>query len=88
MLLVGFDVEDGETKFGGAADEVETDLLAGAPGWWAEIVRTRHPGAFLDGAESDPITLVCGWDGKNWTKAIGAPDATLVAQCLELDEDA
>ena len=90
-LLVGCDVEDTETFFGadvqtfGADDE--TDLLAAVPEWWADLVRTRHAGAFTTGAGFDPITVVCGWDGRQWAKAIGAPDPALLYHFLESDED-
>jgi hypothetical protein len=86
-LLVGCDVEDTETFFGAAvshfAAEDETDLLAGVPGWWADLVRTRHPGAFSTGTGFDPVNIVCGWDGRRWTKAIGAPDPVLLYYFLE-----
>ncbi|HEY5784593.1 MAG TPA: hypothetical protein VIT65_07445 [Microlunatus sp.] len=89
-LLVGCDVEDTETRFGAAVSRFgahdETDLLAGAPEWWAELVRTRHPGAFSTDAGFDPITIVCGWDGHHWTKAIGAPDPGLLYDYLEPDD--
>jgi hypothetical protein len=90
-LLVGFDVEDTETRFAAAvtwlAANDETDLLAGVPEWWADLVRTRHAGAFSTDTGYDPITLVCGWDGRQWTKAIGAPDPALLYYFLEPDED-
>ena len=91
-LLVGCDVEDTETFFGAAvarfgADD-ETDLLAAVPEWWAEVVRTRHAGAFTTDTGFDPINVVCGWDGRGWTKAIGAPGPALLYHFLEPDEDA
>jgi hypothetical protein len=91
-LLVGCDVEDTETFFGAAvprfgADE-ETDLLAAVPEWWADLVRSRHSGAFSTDTGFDPINVVCGWDGRQWTKAIGAPDPVLLYHFLEPDEDA
>jgi hypothetical protein len=92
-LLVGNDVEDTETFFAAAVTwsgvEDETDLLAGVPDWWADLVRTRHAGAFsTDAGSYDPINIVCGWDGRGWTKAIGAPDPVLLYHFLEPDEDA
>ena len=91
-LLVGFDVEDTETFFGAAvsrfAADNETDLLAGVPEWWADLVRTRHAGAFSTDAGYDPVNIVCGWDGRQWTKAIGAPDPVLLYQFIESEEDA
>lgn len=91
-LLVGCDVEDTETFFGAAVQyfdaEDETDLLAAVPGWWTDLVRTRHAGAFTTDTGFDPITIVCGWDGRQWTKAIGAPDPLLLYHFLEPDEDA
>lgn len=91
-LLVGCDVEDTETFFAAAvsfftADD-ETDLLAAVPEWWTDLVRTRHPGAFSTDAGFDPITIVCGWDGRGWTKAVGAPDPVLLHHFLEPDDDA
>jgi hypothetical protein len=50
-------------------------------------VRTRHPGAFLTGTDFDPLNIVCGWDGRQWTKAIGAPDPVLLFGFLEPEED-
>jgi hypothetical protein len=92
-LLVGYDVEDTETRFAAAVTlflgSDETDLLAGVPQWWTELVRTRHSGAFsTDTAEFDPINLLCGWDGRQWTKAVGAPSPVLLYDFLEDDEDA
>ena len=90
-LLVGWDAEDTETFFGAAVSyfsaSEETDLLAGVPEWWADLVRTRHAGAFSTDAGFDPINIVCGWDGRQWTKAIGAPDLVLLYQFLEPEED-
>ena len=89
-LLVGNDVEDTETFFAaavpffGASDE--TDLLAAVPEWWSDLVRTRHAGAFSTDAGFDPISIVCGWDGRQWTKAIGAPDPDLLYYFLEPDD--
>ena len=91
-LLVGHDVEDTETFFGAAVSwfgaEDETDLLAAVSGWWADLVRARHPGAFSTDTGFDPINIVCGWDGRQWTKAIGAPDPALLDHFLHPDEDA
>jgi hypothetical protein len=91
-LLVGFDVDDTETRFAAAvhwlAANDETDLLAGVPGWWADLVRTRHSGAFSTDSGYDPITIVCGWDGRGWTKAVGAPGPGLLYDFLEPDDDA
>lgn len=90
-LLVGCDVEDTETYFAAAVTwfgmEDETDLLAGVPEWWADLVHTRHAGAFTTGTGFEPVTIVCGWDGRGWTKAIGAPDPVLLYHFLEPDED-
>ena len=89
-LLVGRDVEDTETFFGAAVSvfggDDETDLLAAVPEWWADLVRARHAGAFSTGDGFDPISVVCGWDGRQWTKAIGAPDAALLWHFLEPDD--
>jgi len=90
-LLVGNDIEDTETFFAAAVawfgKDDETDLLAGVPEWWVDLVHTRHPGAFLTDTGYDPINLVFGWDGRQWTKAIGAPDPALLFHFLEPDED-
>ena len=90
-LLVGWDAEDTETFFGAAvayfSASEETDLLAGAPEWGADLVRTRHADALSTDAGFDPINIVCGWDGRQWTKAIGAPDLVLLYQFLEPDEE-
>ena len=91
-LLVGYDSEDHETFFGAAVsyfdEEEETDLLAGAPDWWVDLVRERHPGAVSEDAEFDPISIVCGWDGRRWTKAVGAPPPVLLVSVLDPDEEA
>lgn len=91
-LLVGCDVEDTETRFGAAvasfAAEDETDLLAGVPPWWTDLVHERHAGAFTTATGFDPITIVCGWDGRQWTKAVGAPDPVLLYHFLEPGDDA
>lgn len=90
-LLVGNDVEDTETYFAAAVPyfsaAYETDVLADVPGWWSDLVRTRHPGAFTTDAGFDPVNIVCGWDGTGWTKAIGAPDPVLLYYFLEADDD-
>lgn len=89
-LLVSCDVEDTESYFAAAATvfgaDEETDVLAGVPRWWTEIVHTRHPGAFSTGADFDPVNVVCGWDGRQWTKAIGAPGPGLLYHFLEPDD--
>jgi hypothetical protein len=91
-LLVGNDIEDTETYFAAAVPffgvEDETDILAAVPEWWTDLVHTRHPGAFTTDTGFDPINIVCGWDGRQWTKAIGAPDPVLLDHFLEPDEDA
>ncbi|MGB3438652.1 MAG: hypothetical protein WBA97_07840 [Actinophytocola sp.] len=91
-LLVGNDVEDTETFFAAAVTwssaEDETDLLAAVPEWWSDLVHTRHPGAFSTDTGYDPVNIVCGWDGRQWTKAVGAPDPVLLYHFLEPDEDA
>ncbi|MBB4908724.1 hypothetical protein [Actinophytocola algeriensis] len=91
-LLVGCDVEDTETFFAAAVAyfgaNYETDLLAAVPEWWSDLVRTRHSGAFSTGTGFDPINIVCGWDGRGWTKAIGAPGPVLLYHFLEPDEEA
>ena len=90
-LFVGCDVEDTETYFAAAARyfgaAYETDLLAGVPEWWSDLVHTRHPGAFTTETGFDPINILCGWDGRQWTKAIGAPDPVLLDYFLNPDED-
>jgi hypothetical protein len=67
-VLLGWDRE-GATYFRGAAryfDEVETDLLAGAPDWWAPPVFERE-------REFHWIGFVYGFDG-GWTRAEYAVD--------------
>lgn len=90
-LLVGYDVEDTETYFAaaviGSAADYETDVLADVPGWWADLVHTRHAGAFTTGTGYDPLNMVFGWDGKGWTKAVGAPDPALLYHFLEPGDD-
>lgn len=90
-LLVVCDVEDTETYFGAAvsyfAAEEETDLLAGVPRWWVDLVHERHPGALSVDAGFDPITIVCGWDGRGWTKAVGAPPPVLLDSFLDPDDE-
>jgi hypothetical protein len=90
-LLVGCDVEDTETYFAAAVAyfgaDYETDLLAGVPGWWSDLVHTRHPGAFTTETGFEPVNILCGWDGRQWTKAIGAPDPVLLYHFLEPEDD-
>lgn len=91
-LFVSNDIEDTETYFAAAVayfgKEDETDVLAGVPEWWRDLLHTRHPGAFLTGAGFDPVNTVCGWDGRGWTKAVGAPGPELLYHFLEPDDDA
>lgn len=66
-LLVGCDVEDTETFFGAAVAyfdaKEETDLLAGTPAWWADVVRSSHPGAFSPAPGSTRSTSCAGGTG-------------------------
>ncbi|MFJ8885055.1 proteophosphoglycan 5 [Streptomyces sp. NPDC102402] len=64
-VLLGQDRNDSETYYAEAADffeEKETDLLAGAPGWWEPPVRrVRDAELFLG--------FVYGFDGSTWQRA-------------------
>jgi hypothetical protein len=90
-LLVGNDIEDTESYFAAAVAyfgaAYETDVLADVPGWWTELVHSRHPGAFTTDAGFDPINMVFGWDGRVWTKAVGAPSSALLYYFLEPGDD-
>jgi hypothetical protein len=70
VLLIGHDHEYSETYFGKAAEyfgEEETDLLSGAPDWWAG--RLDLPPV------AEWIGFIYGWDGKTWQRAqYGKPD--------------
>jgi hypothetical protein len=64
-VLVGHDHEYSDTYYGEAATyfgEEETDLLAGAPAWWAGPVR-------VDAAEGRWVGFVYGFDGAAWARA-------------------
>ncbi len=63
-VLLGHDHEYSETYFREAAsyfEEPETDLLAGAPGWWAAPLDGRDPFEW--------VGFVYGWDGSGWQRA-------------------
>lgn len=62
---MGHDHEYSDTYFAAAAEyfqEPETDLLAGAPGWWAPPARAAMDRGFWVG-------FVCGFDGGVWRRA-------------------
>lgn len=87
-LLLGRNDDDTSTYFRGSAqyfEEPETDLLAGAPPWWDELLQRFHDG--LRGPEVEArtewVTFVHGWDGARWTKAVGAPDGRQAAWILD-----
>jgi hypothetical protein len=87
-LLLGRNDDDTTTYFRGAADyfeEPETDLLAGAPPWWGEVLEQFHDG--LRGPEVEAraewVTFLHGWDGRRWTKAVGAPDGSQARWILD-----
>jgi hypothetical protein len=64
-VLVGHDHEYSDTYFGPAAayfGEEETDLLAGAPDWWAPPVRRLV-------AAEHWVGFVYGFDGTSWARA-------------------
>jgi hypothetical protein len=64
-VLIGNDHEYSDTYFGTAAayfGEEETDLLAGAPPWWAPPAR-----AAMDRGEW--VGFVYGFDGHRWERA-------------------
>ena len=85
-VLLGHDHEYSETYFGKAAEyfqEEETDLLKGAPNWWAENLDPMPFG--------DWIGFIYGWDGENWQcsnyeKQDGFSSVGLIRACMELDE--
>jgi hypothetical protein len=63
-VLIGHDHEYSETYFGEAAKYFgveETNLLAGAPEWWAHNLDPRPFGEW--------IGFIYGWDGQKWQKA-------------------
>ncbi|MEY8199951.1 MAG: hypothetical protein RPS47_11975 [Colwellia sp.] len=63
-VLVGHDHEYSETYFGEAAkyfEEVETDLLKGAPKWWGFDLNPLPFGEW--------IGFVYGWDGEKWQRS-------------------
>ena len=64
-VLVGHDHEYSDTYFREAAtyfQEEETDLLAGAPEWWAPPVEATA-------AQELWVGFVYGWDGAGWSRA-------------------
>lgn len=66
-VLFGNDHEYSQTYWGAAAEyfqEPETDLLAGAPDWWAEVV-----GQHRDGGDGDWIGFVYAWSDGQWLRA-------------------
>lgn len=87
-LLLGSNDDDATTYFRQSAlyfEEPETDLLAGAPPWWDELLEQFHDG--LRGpaveARAEWVTFLYGWDGIRWTKAVGAPDGSQAGWILE-----
>ena len=67
-VLYGHDHEYSETYFREAAayfEEEETDLLAGAPPWWGEV---------LPQAEFQWIGFVYGYEDGAWARAAYEPD--------------
>ncbi|WP_432560061.1 hypothetical protein [Granulicoccus sp. GXG6511] len=66
-VLIGHDHEYSETYFAEAAEYFEepaTDLLAGAPDWWAGVVRDQA----LRG-DMPWVGFIYGWDGAAWSRA-------------------
>jgi hypothetical protein len=64
VLLIGHDHEYSETYFGEAAkyfSENETDLLSGAPDWWAGKLNLPPVGEW--------IGFIYGWNGQRWQRA-------------------
>ena len=63
-VLVGHDHEYSDTYFGPAAEasgEEETDLLAGAPDWWAPPVQAQV-------AADQWVGFAYGFDGTSWAR--------------------
>lgn len=64
-VLLGQDRNESQTFYAEASDffeEPETDLLAGAPGWWEPPVRRAREGQLFLG-------FVYGYDGSVWQRA-------------------
>jgi len=64
IVLLGHDHEYSETYYGEAAkyfQEEETDLLAGAPEWWAHNLNPEPFGEW--------IGFIYGWDGQQWHRS-------------------
>jgi len=96
-VLIGHDHEYSETYFAEAAayfGEPETDLLAGAPDWWAPPVRAA-------GAQGNWVGFVYGFDGATWWRApyevedgfasvglVGLDDGRFREQVTEFVQDA
>lgn len=71
-VLIGHDHEYSDTYYANAAayfQEDETDILAGAPDWWAPPVR-----AFIAGGEGHWVGFAYGFDGTAWARAEYDPD--------------
>lgn len=72
VLLFGHDHEYSDTYFGPAAayfGEPETDLLAGAPGWWGEALAAHHSEQL-----GEWVGFVYGWKEGRWSRADYAAD--------------
>ena len=52
------------------------------------LMNLGHQAHDRSGPGFDPVTIVCGWDGLLWTKAVGAPDPVLLHHFLDPGEDA
>lgn len=85
-VLIGSDHEYSQTYFGPAAEyfgEPETDLLAGAPDWWAQAVAEHDP------SRGEWISWVYGWDGRRWQRAgYALPDGFLQLALPVVTEEA
>jgi len=63
-VLFGYDHEYSETYFRDAAKdfgEPKTELLSGAPSWWAEYIEPPQPEPY--------IGFIYGWDNNTWMRA-------------------
>ncbi|MDO5498442.1 MAG: hypothetical protein Q4F67_02030 [Propionibacteriaceae bacterium] len=76
-VLMGHDHEYSETYFAEAAEYFEepaTDLLAGAPAWWAQVAQDQA----LRG-DMPWVGFIYGWDGTGWSRAPYAADDGLTS---------
>lgn len=87
LLLVFNEDDDVGTYFRQwaiALGEPETDLLAGAPAWWDEILHERYHGLWGERVEREAfyVTAIYGYDADGWARAVGCPDETNLLRAL------